>query len=190
MNMIAPVLRRVLSGVFVSCLAGGAAVIVVVMPSATAASDPCAASEIARTIGSVATNTASYLDSHPDTNNALTAASQQQGPQALGMVKSYFDANPQAAKDLQALQQPLTGLTGKCRLLITLPQVLQMMQGAQQGMAGASALPGGLPSPQSATLPPGTGPLPGPGVPVLAPAPSTLTPPAPVSTAPAVSSVR
>jgi hemophore len=190
MKMTASVLRRVLYGVLGSCLAGGAAAVAVVIPSATAATDPCAASEIARTIGSVATNTASYLDSHPDTNTALTAASQQQGPQALATAKSYFDTNPQAGKDLQALQQPLTGLTGKCKLPITLPQVLQMMQGAQQGMAGAWALPAGVPSPQSAALPQGAGPLPGPGVPVLAPAPSTPTPAAPASTAPAVSSVR
>jgi hemophore len=175
MNMATPVLRRVLYGVFASCLAGGAAAVVVVIPSATAASDPCAASEVARTIGSVASSTASYLDAHPDTNNALTAASQQQGPRALGMVKNYFDANPQAGKDLQTLQRPLTDLTGKCKLPITLPQVLQMMQGAQQA---------GMPSAQSATAPQGSGPLPGPGVPILAPAPSNPTPLAPAATAP------
>jgi hypothetical protein len=59
------------------------------------------------------------------------------------MVKNYFDANPQAGKGLQSLQRPPTDLSGKCKLPITLPQVLQMMQGAQQGM----------PSPQSATAP-------------------------------------
>ena len=37
-------------------------------PSATAASDPCAASEVARTVGSVATSTGNYLDTHPETN--------------------------------------------------------------------------------------------------------------------------
>jgi hemophore-related protein len=100
------------------------------------------------------------------TNNALTAASQQEGPQALAGVKSYFDTHQQAGKDLQVLQQPLTGLTGKCNLPVSLPQVLQMMQGAQQQG------------------------LPGPGVPVLAPALSPLTPAAPTPTAPAVSSVR
>ena len=78
------------------------------VPSATAATDPCAASELARTIGSVATSTGTYLDSHPETNQALTTISQQQaGPQSLGAVKTYFDANPQAAKDMQQLQQPL-----------------------------------------------------------------------------------
>jgi hemophore len=173
MNMPDSVLRRVLAGVFTGCLTGGAAAALVAIPSAGAAGDPCAASEVARTIGSVAASTASYLDAHPDTNSALTAASQQQGPQALGQVKNYFDANPQAGKDLQTLQRPLTDLTGKCRLPISLPQVLQMMQGAtQQGVPGVgSALP--------------AGPLPGSGgVPVLAPAPSNPTPPAAAATPP------
>ena len=56
----------------------------------------------------MATSTGTYLDSHPETNQALTTISQQQaGPQSLGAIKTYFDANPQAAKDMQQLQQPL-----------------------------------------------------------------------------------
>ena len=53
--------RRGLYGVFAACLSGGAAAAVMAGPSAVAANDPCAASEIARTIGSVATNTGTYL---------------------------------------------------------------------------------------------------------------------------------
>jgi heme-binding protein len=52
--------RRVLYGVFAACMAGGAAAVVMAVPSATAATDPCAAGEIARTVGSVATNTGNY----------------------------------------------------------------------------------------------------------------------------------
>ena len=147
--------------------------------SATAAPDPCAASEVARTVGSVATSTGSYLDSHPETNQALTTISQQQaGPQSLGALKAYFDANPQAGKDMQQLQQPLVSLSGRCKLPITIAQVLGLMQAAQsQGGALPSTLPGGLagaqavgvpgtvlpaqPVPASATTR-GTGPLPGP----------------------------
>ena len=44
-----------------------------------------------------------------------------------------MDANPQVAKDLQTLQRPLTDLSGECKLPITLPQVLGLMQNAQQG---------------------------------------------------------
>ena len=172
-------LRRSLYAVFAATAAGGAAVAALTVPSATAATDPCAASELAKTIGSVATSMGNYLDTHPQTNQALTTISQQQaGPQSLGAVKAYFDANPQAAKDMQQLQQPLVGLSARCRLPISLPQLMGLMQGAQQqGGALSSSLPGALQTAQSvvgpgATLPAspspasavtqGIGPLPGP----------------------------
>ena len=171
-------LRRGLGSVFATCAVGG--VIATMMtapgaPSATAATDPCAASQVARTIGSVATSTGNYLDAHPETNTALTTISQQQsGPQSLAALKTYFDANPQVAKDMQALQSPLVGLSARCQLPLTLPQLLGLLQGAQSPAGG---LPGALPTAQSvgvpgtslpaqsspaAALTPGTGPLPGP----------------------------
>jgi hemophore len=113
------------------------------MPSASAAPDPCAASEVAKTIGSVATSTGNYLDSHPQTNQALTTiAKQQPGPQSIGAAKAYFDANPQAAKDMQQLQQPLATLSGRCKLPLTLPQLLGLIQAAQQSAGVPASLPG------------------------------------------------
>jgi heme-binding protein len=175
-------LRRSLYTVFAASAAGGASVAALMgnpAPSATAATDPCAASELARTIGSAATSTGNYLDTHPETNQALTTISQQQaGPQSLAALKSYFDANPQVGKDMQQLQQPLVNLSTRCKLPISLPQLMGLMQAAQQQ---GGALPGGLPgalqtaqmigvpgaalpaspSPASAVTQ-GTGPLPGP----------------------------
>jgi len=173
-------LRRSLYAVFAVSAVGGAVVAALAVPSATAATDPCAASEIARTIGSVALSMGTYLDSHPETNQALTTISQQQqaGPQSLGAVKTYFDANPQVAKDMQQLQQPLVNLSTRCKLPVSLPQLMGLMQAAQQQ---GGALPGGLPgalqtaqslgapgaalpsspSPASAVTQ-GNGPLPGP----------------------------
>ncbi|MBW8711186.1 MAG: hemophore, partial [Mycobacterium sp.] len=142
----AKALRRSLSAVFAASAAGGAIVAALMgnaAPSATAATDPCAASELARTIGSVATSMGNYLDMHPQTNQALTTISQQQaGPQSLGAMKSYFDANPQVGKDMQQLQQPLVTLSTRCKLPISLPQLMGLMQAAQQQ---GGALPGGLP---------------------------------------------
>lgn len=178
--------RRGLAAVFAVTAAGGMAVaaLAAVSPSATAATDPCAASEVAKTLGSVATSTGSYLDAHPQTNTALTTISQQQaGPQSLVALKSYFDANPQAGKDIQQLQQPLVNLSTKCKLPLTLPQLMGLMQSAQSQAGGlpAGTSPGGLPgtSPaaqavgapaatlpaqpaQASTATQGTGPLPGP----------------------------
>ncbi len=172
-------LRRVLVATFAVTAAGGAVVAGLTgAPSATAAPDPCAASEIAKTVGSVATSTGSYLDAHPETNQALTTIAQQQpGPQSLVTLKAYFDANPQVAKDMQRLQQPLASLSGRCELPITVPQLMGLVQAAQSH-AGAPpvSLPGSTSPAQQVTVPsapdialpvpasastPGRGPLPG-----------------------------
>lgn len=174
-------LRRTLGTVFVTTAVGGAATAALLGPSATAATDPCAASEVARTVGKVATDTGDYLDENPQTNQALTTiAKQQAGPATLASIKTYLDANPQVAKDLQRLQQPLTSLGTKCQLPVTLPQLLGLVQAAQQQGAGATgSLPDGLPSASSPSVPgvpgparrapispvsQGSGPLPGPVV--------------------------
>jgi hemophore len=182
MKTTATTARRSLVAVFAASAAGGAVAIAMAVPgtpSATAAADPCAASEVARTVGSVATSTGNYLDTHPQTNTALTTISQQQaGPQSLGALKNYFDANPAAAKDMQALQSPLMILSSKCKLPLTLPQLMGLLQGAQ---SQTGSLPGGLPgstpaaqtvavpgtsvpaqSAPAAAVAPGSGPLPGP----------------------------
>ena len=187
MNTTTRALRRGLYAVLAAVAVGGAGVAALMgnpVPAATAATDPCAASELARTIASVAMSTGYYLDSHPETNQALTTISQQQaGPQSLGAVKSYFDANPQVAKDMQQLQQPLVSMGTRCKLPISLPQLMGLMQAAQQpgGALPGGALPGGLtgalqtaqtmgapgaampasPSPASVATQ-GVGPLPGP----------------------------
>jgi hemophore len=174
--------------VFAVTAAGGVAVaaLAAASPPATAASDPCAASEVAKTLGAVGTSTGTYLDSHPETNTALTTISQQQaGPQSLVALKTYFDANPQAGKDMQQLQQPLVNLSTKCKLPLTLPQLMGLMQSAQSqagplpGGGLPSGLPGGLPAAQTvgapgtvlpaqpspaSTVTQGNGPLPGPSV--------------------------
>ncbi|WP_422743035.1 hemophore [Mycobacterium sp. WMMD1722] len=160
-------LRRSLAAVCTGgALAAGAAALTAA--PAGAAPDPCAASTVARTIGSVANNTGIYLEANPETDDALTAISQQQGgPQSLATLKAYLDANPQVAKDLQQLQQPLTALSGRCRLPVTMPQVLSLLQAAQQPGATAG-LPGGQPAPAASAPAPvsavmhGAGPLPGP----------------------------
>ncbi|BCI91967.1 hypothetical protein NIIDMKKI_71730 [Mycobacterium kansasii] len=144
---------------FVALIAVGlpaTALVVPAGPSATGATDPCAASEVARTIGSVAKQTGDYLDSHPETNQAVTAALQQPaGSESLGSLaslKGYFERNPKAAGDLQSLAHPLTNLSMQCKLPVTFPQALNLAQAAQ----GAGGLPG---------LPPAAGRRPPPGRP-------------------------
>ncbi|BBY06605.1 hemophore [Mycobacterium noviomagense] len=188
MKPTAATLRHGLFGVLTAAALGGVATAVLAVPSATGAQDPCAASEMARTVGSVAKSAGDYLDSHPETNQAMTSILQQPaGPQSVTSLKSYFEANPKVASDLQTISAPLTGLGTKCKLPITLPQMLGLVQGAQNGLPGG--LPGGIPpaqpvagtpggAPAAPAAPPaGTGPQPGPatGLQPGAPAASPIT---------------
>jgi heme-binding protein len=159
-------LRRRLFGVLTATGVGGAtAVALLSAPSAVGASDPCAASEMARTIGNVARSAGDYLDGHPETNQAMTTVLQQPaGPDSVNSLKSYFDANPKAASDMQTIAMPLAGLSTRCKLPISLPQVLGFMQSAQGG------LPGGLPGAAAQALNGAQGALPPAGVPAAAPA--------------------
>src|SRR5437588_652999 len=134
--------RRLLAGL-IATAAPAAAIALLAGPPATGANDPCAASEVARTIGSVSKSMGDYLDAHPETNQSMTTMLQQQaGPQSLTGLKSYFEANPKVAGDMTSIAQPLTNLSTQCKLPISIPQAMGMMQQAQ-GAAGG--LPGGLP---------------------------------------------
>ncbi|OBA64374.1 hemophore [Mycobacterium sp. 1100029.7] len=135
--------RRLVAGMIAAAVPT-AAVALMAGPPATGAGDPCAASEVARTIGSVSKSMGDYLDSHPETNQSMTTMLQQQaGPQSVTGLKSYFEANPKVAADMTSIAQPLTNLSMQCKLPISIPQAMGMMQQAQ-GAAGG--LPGGLPA--------------------------------------------
>ena len=133
-------LRRRLLGVLTTTGVGGAtAAVLLSAPAAVSATDPCAASEMAKAISNVARSAGDYLDGHPDTNQAMTSALQQQsGPQSLDSMRTYFAANPKAASDLQTIASPLAGLSGRCQTPpISLPQVLGFTQSSQGALPGA-----------------------------------------------------
>jgi hypothetical protein len=61
-----PTVRRwLLAALTATGLGGTTAVMLLSAPSAVGASDPCAASEMARTISNVARSAGDYLDGHP-----------------------------------------------------------------------------------------------------------------------------
>jgi heme-binding protein len=147
--------RRMLVAGLIGALVPSAALVLMSSDSpATGATDPCAASEVARTIGSVSKSMGDYLDSHPETNQAMTTMLQQQaGPQSVTTLKSYFEANPKVAVDMTSIAQPLTGLSTQCKLPITIPQAMGLMQQAQGAAGGLQAgLPAG-PAAPAAPLP-------------------------------------
>lgn len=65
MGKTAPSIRRKTGAALTATALGGVAAVLLLGPSASAAPDPCAASSVARTIGTVANNTGVYLDTHP-----------------------------------------------------------------------------------------------------------------------------
>src|ERR1700730_3173642 len=135
--------RRIFAGLLATTVPA-AAIAVLAGPTATGANDPCAASEVARTIGSVSKSMGDYLDSHPETNQTMTTMLQQQaGPQSLTGLKSYFEANPKVAGDMTSIAQPLASLSTQCKLPISIPQAMGMMQQAQGAAGGLPALPAG-----------------------------------------------
>ena len=148
-------LRHGLFGVLTAAALGGAAAVSSTAPS-TGAPDPCAASEMARTVGSVAKSAGDYLDSHPETNQVMTTALQQAGPESVNSLKNYFQANPAVANDLEKIGEPLTGLSMKCKLPVSIPQVLGFMQNAHGTLPGR--LPGGGAPAQPVTGAQGRGP--------------------------------
>ncbi|OBB66459.1 MULTISPECIES: hemophore [unclassified Mycobacterium] len=134
--------RRIFAGLIAGTLPC-AALAVLAGPPATGATDPCSASEVARTIGSVSKSMGDYLDSHPETNQTMTSMLQQQaGPQSMTGLKSYFEANPKVAGDMTSIAQPLTNLSLQCKLPISPTQAMGMMQQAQGAAGGLPALPG------------------------------------------------
>lgn len=137
--------------------------------------DPCSASEISKTMSAVSLDTGNYLDANPDTNRALTAIAAKPGdPRAVAAVQAYFEKNPRAGRDLQLIQQPLSALSSKCGMPIAMPQMLGLVQAAQQ--------PGAM-TPPSLTQVGSTPATPGLSiVPVVTPPVPAATPPAPVAT--------
>ena len=140
-------LRRRLLGVLTATGLGGAtAVVLLSAPAAVGASDPCAASEMARTISNVARSAGDYLDGHPETNQAMTSVMQQPaGPQSVNSLKSLLRRQPQGGqRSCRPSRRRSRGCRAGARCRSACPQVLGFMQSAQGAVPGG--LPGGMPA--------------------------------------------
>jgi len=124
-----PTARRGLSGILAGGLLTGvatvasAAILAPTVGAAPAPTDPCSASGIATTSSSVSASMGSYLEAHPQANEALTDIAQKPATQASEAYRVYFTENPQVAKDLKAIQQPVSELTTVCKTQVK-PDVL------------------------------------------------------------------
>jgi hemophore-related protein len=106
--------RRGLYGVLAGGLLGGIASAAIVMPSANAAPDQCSASGVATTQSSVSLSMSTYLQTHPQTNQALTDIAKKSPTEAQASYRLYFAENPKVADDMKGIQQPVTDLSTQC----------------------------------------------------------------------------
>ncbi|MGH3677934.1 MAG: hemophore-related protein [Mycobacterium sp.] len=103
--------RRVISVLATGAL-GALAAATIALPTASA-QPQCTAAGLTNAIGTVSSQTAQYLSSHPDANDAISNAGAQ-GPGADNAIRAYFVTRPQQWADLQRIAQPLRTLRQQC----------------------------------------------------------------------------
>jgi hemophore-related protein len=128
--MTAMTLRRGLYGMLAGGLLGGIATATIALPSANAAPDECTASGVATTESSVQLSMSTYLQTHPQTNLALTDIAKQSPTEAQVSYRTYFADNPKVADDLKGLQQPVTELSTQCGIQATSNQLTDALKTA------------------------------------------------------------
>jgi heme-binding protein len=120
--------RRGLYGMFAGSLIGAAATAMIVLPSAKAAPDECNASGVATTQSSVSLSMSTYLQTHPQANQALTDIAKQPPTMAQASYKTYFADNPSVTTDLKGIQQPVTDLSSQCGIQSTSGQLTDALK--------------------------------------------------------------
>jgi hemophore len=119
MSTTAKTVRRGLYGMIAGGLLGGVATATIALPSANAAPDECTASGVATTQSSVQLSMSTYLQTHPQTNQAMTDIAKQSPTEAQVSYRTYFTNNPKVADDLKGIQQPVTDLSTQCGIQVS-----------------------------------------------------------------------
>ncbi|MBV8928962.1 MAG: heme-binding protein [Mycobacteriaceae bacterium] len=128
MKMTAIIGRRGLLGLFAGSAFAAAAAATIAAPSATADTSPCTAAGLSNTVSGVTGAAGSYLDAHPDANDALTHAGTQAPADAEGSLRAFFGAHPQEFTDLRNIAAPLTQLRAQCNQSVSPGQLSALLQ--------------------------------------------------------------
>lgn len=128
MTMSETTVRRGLYGILAGGLLGGVAAATIALPTASAAPDQCSASGVATTQSSVQLSMSTYLQTHPEANEALTDIAKQSPSDATTAYEAYFADNPQVAEDLRGLQQPVTELSTQCGIQTSPDQLTEALE--------------------------------------------------------------
>ena len=123
MKMSGITVRRRAVGICAGSLLGGVAAAIVASPTSAAAPDQCSAGALAGTVSSVTGSAQQYLDSHPDANQAVTAAFNQPRPQAEANLRGYFTAHPQEYVELRGILAPIGDTQRGCNTTVLSPDL-------------------------------------------------------------------
>jgi heme-binding protein len=124
MQISGSTMRRGVVGMFAAGALGGLTAAIIAMPPASAA-PPCDAAGLNNAISTVAGQTAAYLSSHPDANDAISNAGGQ-GAGAENAIRAYFVAHPTEWADLQRIAQPLRSLRQQCEVDVAPTEIARL----------------------------------------------------------------
>jgi heme-binding protein len=116
--------RRAVAGMLAAGALGGLTAATIALPTASAA-PPCDAAGLNNAISTVAGQTAAYLSSHPDANDAISNAGAQ-GANAENAIRAYFVAHPTEWADLQRIAQPLRSLRQQCEVDVAPTEIARL----------------------------------------------------------------
>jgi hemophore-related protein len=134
-TMSATTVRRGLTGMFAGGLLGGFAAMAIAIPTAGAVppvppvpDTTCSFSGVANTSSTVSAETKTYLESHPQANQALTDIAKQPEEQAVQAYRTYFDNNPQVETELTLINQPVVDLATNCGIEVEPTPISEALQ--------------------------------------------------------------
>ena len=104
---------------------------VVAVRGADAAPGACTAAGLASTASGVLSGAGGYLDGHPEANNVLTDAVNQQPDEARSAVRGYFIGHPGELLDLQHIAQPLSDMRNQCGTSVSPGQLATLFETLQ-----------------------------------------------------------
>lgn len=76
----------------------------------------CTPADLAGVASGVAAAASAYLFTHPDVNDFYGSLQGKPRDEVANEVRTFFNANPQAHSELQAIRQPMTDFRDRCGL--------------------------------------------------------------------------
>ena len=129
MQLSSSTVRRRALGILSAAAVGAMVAGMIAVPNASA-QPQCTAAGLSSALGTVASGTAGYLNSHPDANQAVTNAGAS--PDAENSIRAYFVAHPQQWAELQGIARPLANLRQQCAVNVAPAEIARLFDAMAQ----------------------------------------------------------